>query len=360
MSKILIIEDDVELCQTTSDFLKKEGYNNIQAHDGLNGIKKAMEEMPELILCDIAMPQLNGYQVYKTLQQNSSTEPIPFIFLTAKTEKEDMRAGMNLGADDYITKPFDFDELLTAIQTRLAKYQKRINQTYENFQGLLNNNMVGVFICQDEQIVFSNPKFAEIVGYQKQELEDTNLKDLIHPEDQDNFDSAVRKCERGIHKRFHQKFRLLKKDNQYIEVESSGGISMLNNEKAVLGIVGISDPGFDYSGEFYAQEDLNKTVNMIIQRKEAIPDDAAQKLINEFGKEKKHKEFKNEEDLTKREIEVLQHICHGMTNQQIADTLHLSIKTVDSHRTNLLEKTGSRNTADLVIYAIRNNAVNLD
>lgn len=360
MSKILIIEDDVDLCQTTSDFLKKEGYNSIQAHDGLNGIKKAMEEMPELILCDIAMPQLNGYQVYKTLQQNSSTESIPFIFLTAKTEKEDIRAGMNLGADDYITKPFDFDELLTAIQTRLAKYQKRINQTYENFQGLLNNNMVGVFICQDDRIVFSNPKFAEIAGYQKQELEDTNFKDLIHPEDQDHFDSAVRKCERGIHKRFHQKFRLLKKDNQYIEVESSGGITMLNNEKAILGMVGLSDPDFDHSGEFYSQEDLNKTVNMIIQKKEAIPDDAAQKLIEEFGETQKKQEFKNEEELTKREIEVLQHICRGMTNQQIADTLNVSIKTIDSHRTNLLEKTGSRNTADLVIYAIRNNAVNLD
>ena len=141
MSKILIIEDDVDLCQTTSDFLEKEGYSSLQSHDGLNGIKIAMEEMPDLILCDIALPQLDGYQVYKTLQQDSSTEPIPFIFLTAKTEKEDIRAGMNLGADDYITKPFDFDELLTAIQTRLAKYQKRIDQTYENFQGLLNNTI---------------------------------------------------------------------------------------------------------------------------------------------------------------------------------------------------------------------------
>ena len=360
MSKILIIEDDTDLSDITSEFLKKEGYNSIQAYNGLNGIKMAMEEMPDLILCDIALPQLDGYQVYRTLQQNSDTEPIPFIFLTAKTEKDDIRAGMNLGADDYITKPFDFDELLTAIQTRLAKYQKRINQTYENFQGLLNNTMVGVFICQEGRIVFSNPKFADIVGYQKQELEDINFKDLIHPEDQDNFDTAVRKCERGIHKRFHQKFRLLKKDNQYTEVESSGGITMLNNEKAVLGMVGISDSGFDHSGEFYSQEDLNKTVNMIIQKKEAIPDDAAQKLIEEFGKQQNHQEFKNEQGLTKREIEVLQHICRGMTNQQIADTLHLSIKTIDSHRTNLLEKTGSRNTADLVIYAIRNNAITLE
>lgn len=359
MSKILIIEDDTGLCQTTSDFLDREGYSSLQAHDGLNGIKVAMEEMPDLILCDIALPQLDGYQVYKTLQQNSSTEPIPFIFLTAKTEKEDIRAGMNLGADDYITKPFDFDELLTAIQTRLAKYQKRINQNYENFHGLLNNTMVGVFITQNGRIVFSNPKFAEILGYQKQELDDTDFKGFIHPEDRDDFDSAVRKCERGIHKRFHQKFRLLKKDNQYIEVESSGGITMLNNEKAILGMVGISDPGFDFSGEFYSHEDLNRTVNMILQNKETIPDGAAQKLIDEFGNQPKEQEFRNKDSLTKREIEVLQYICRGMTNKEIADNLHVSIKTVDSHRTNLLEKTGSGNTADLVIYAIRNNAVNL-
>jgi len=360
MSKILIIEDDVDLCQTTSDFLEKEGYSSLQSHDGLNGIKIAMEEMPDLILCDIALPQLDGYQVYKTLQQDSSTEPIPFIFLTAKTEKEDIRAGMNLGADDYITKPFDFDELLTAIQTRLAKYQKRIDQTYENFHGLLNNTMVGVFITQNDRLVFSNPKFAEICGYQKQELDDMNFKDLIHPEDRDDFDSAVRKCERGIHKRFHKKFRLLSKDNQYIEVESSGGITMLNNEKAILGMVGLSDPNIDRSGEFYSQEDLIRTVNMILQNREAVSDGAAQKLIDEFGKQTNDGEYRNKEGLTKREIEVLQHICRGMTNKEIADNLHVSIKTVDSHRTNLLEKTGSRNTADLVIYAIRNKAVNLD
>ncbi|MCF8334959.1 MAG: response regulator [Bacteroidales bacterium] len=360
MKTILIIEDDTMLLQTTSDFLEKEGYKALQAEDGLTGIKKAMDEIPDLILCDIAVPQLDGYQIYNTLQQNPSTEPLPFIFLTAKTEKEDIRAGMNLGADDYITKPFDFDELLTAIQTRLAKYQKLLDKTHENFHGLLNNSMIGIFISQNDRIVFSNPKFAEICGYQKQELDHIFLQDLIHPEDKEDFYSALRKCERGVQKRFHQKFRLLKKNNQYIEVESSGGITTLNNEKAVLGMVGLSDPGFDYSGELYPLEDLNKTINGIIQNKETIPDEMAQKLASEFDKETKEQEFKNEEGLTKREIEVLQYICRGMTNQEIADHMYVSVKTVDSHRTSLLEKTGSKNTADLVIYAVKNNAIELD
>ena len=275
MKTILIIEDDAMLLETTSDFLEKEGYQTLQAEDGLSGIKKTMDETPDMILCDIALPQLDGYQVYKTLRQNPSTEHIPFIFLTAKTEKEDIRAGMNLGADDYITKPFDFDQLLTAIQTRLAKYQKLLNKVYEDYYGLLNNSMIGVFIYQDGQIVFSNPKFAEIGGYQRQELDHTSAGELIHPDDQEHFFESVRKCERGIQKRFHVKFRLLKKDGQYLEVESSGGITNLSNEQAILGMIGVSNPGIDQPGEFYRLEDLNQTVNMIIQNKEAMPDDTA-------------------------------------------------------------------------------------
>ena len=357
MKTILIIEDDDTLLKTTSDFLEKEGYQTLQAEDGLTGIKKTITETPDLILCDIALPQLDGYQVYKTLRQNFSTEQIPFIFLTAKTENEDIRAGMNLGADDYITKPFDFDQLLTAIQTRLAKYQKLLDKAYEDFYGLLNNSMIGVFIYQDGKIVFSNPKFAEMGGYRKQELDRISAGDLIHPDDLEHFYESVRKCERGIKKRFHVKFRLRKKDSQYIEVESSGGITTLSNERAILGMIGVSNPGVDQPGEFYRVDDLNQTVNMIIRNKETIPDDAAQKLVGVFGKKTGEQNFSNEEGLTKREIEVLKNICRGMTNQKIADHMHLSVKTVDSHRTNLLDKTGSKNTADLVIYAVKNNVI---
>jgi PAS domain S-box-containing protein len=360
MKKILIVEDDSMLRETTSEFLEGEGYQLIQAENGLNGIKKAMEEIPDLILCDIALPQLDGYQVYKTLQQNPSTELVPFIFLTAKTEKEDIRAGMHLGADDYITKPFDFDELLTAIQTRLDKYQKIINKTHENFYALLNNPLVGIYICREEKLVFHNSKFAEMLGYQKGQLQNTSFKALIHPDDYEYFHSSVNKCKRGVQKKFYQKVRLLTKDQQYKEVECSGGLTTLNNEPAVLGMVGMSDPGIDHSDEFNHLENLSKSIEHVIQKKDMIPEGQVKKLIETFDHGSDDHEFENREGLTRREIEVLKNICRGMTNQEIAEHMYLSYKTIDSHRTHLLDKTGSRNTADLVIYAVKNNLVDLD
>ena len=360
MKKILIIEDDGMLRQTTSEFLDTEGYQPIQAENGLNGIKKAMEEIPDLILCDIALPKLDGYQVYKTLQQNPSTELVPFIFLTAKTEKEDIRAGMHMGADDYITKPFDFDELLTAIQTRLDKYQKIIDKTYENFYALLNNPLVGIYIYRDERLVFHNSKFADILGYQGNQLQNAFFKALIHPDDYEKFHSSVNKCKRGIQKRFYQKIRLLTKAQQYKEVECSGGLTALNNEQAVLGMIGKSDTGVDHTSEFNHLENLSKSIEQIIQKKDRIPEGQVKKLVETFYHGSDGHEFENREGLTQREIEVLQNICKGMTNQEIAERMYLSYKTIDSHRTHLLEKTGSRNTADLVIYAVKHHLVDLE
>ncbi|MFY7670237.1 response regulator [Tenacibaculum sp. MEBiC06402] len=122
MKTILLIEDDVTLRENTEELLELSGYYNvITAANGKLGVTKAIEEVPDIIVCDIMMPELDGYGVLENLSQNESTQFIPFIFLSAKTERGDIRKGMNLGADDYITKPFTEEELLEAIESRLAK-----------------------------------------------------------------------------------------------------------------------------------------------------------------------------------------------------------------------------------------------
>lgn len=131
MWKIVIIEDDLALRENTMEFLHEEGYEAYAASDGAAGVQLVLEVMPDLILCDINMPVMDGFEVLKTLQGISSTLPIPFIFMTAKTQKEEVRYGMQLGVDDYITKPFSFDELISTIKVRIAKYEK-VHNTYEN------------------------------------------------------------------------------------------------------------------------------------------------------------------------------------------------------------------------------------
>ena len=118
---LLIIEDNLEVRENLAEILELYGYTVVTAEHGLEGVKRAFAEPPDLILCDVMMPELDGYGVLNLLTENERTAGIPFVFITARTEKEDIRRGMNLGADDYITKPFYKDELLQVIRTRLKK-----------------------------------------------------------------------------------------------------------------------------------------------------------------------------------------------------------------------------------------------
>ena len=121
MRKILLIEDDVVLRENTSELLELSNYQVINAPNGKIGVEVAKEALPDIIVCDIMMPELDGYGVLEALTKNENTKHIPFIFLSAKTERKDVRKGMDLGADDYITKPFNEEDLINAIESRLEK-----------------------------------------------------------------------------------------------------------------------------------------------------------------------------------------------------------------------------------------------
>ena len=120
-NKILVIEDNTEVRENIQEILELSNYEVVTAENGKRGVEKAKTEKPDLIICDIMMPELDGYGVLYMLGKTPETNGIPFIFLTAKTEKSDFRKGMNLGADDYLTKPFEEMDLLNTIERRLNK-----------------------------------------------------------------------------------------------------------------------------------------------------------------------------------------------------------------------------------------------
>lgn len=122
MKKILLIEDDKNLSNNIKDFLTEEGFEVIVAFDGDEGINKAKKIMPDLIISDITLPNKDGYQVLEEITKDNALSKVPFIYLTAKVEKDDLRKGMLLGADDYIFKPFKLDDLLHSINIRLKKF----------------------------------------------------------------------------------------------------------------------------------------------------------------------------------------------------------------------------------------------
>ncbi len=320
--KILLIEDDKVLRENTTVFLEEEHYKVISAEDGIKGVQLALEEIPDIIVCDIAMPKLDGYEVFKTLHEITATSFIPFIFLTARSEKEDMRAGMQLGADDYITKPYEYEDLLTSIKIRLNK-QEKLDKIHENkYFALINNPIIGVFTFENDQFSNVNSKMKDILGYSKEELLEMSFKEILINDDYEKVREKVNKCLNGIQTSIHETFDVVCKDESTKAVEIYAGAYKLMGKTHLIG-------------------------NMLEITQATHPNQA----------EGKSDRASNKIKLSKREMEVLELICQGMPNSQIAETLFISQRTVDGHRANLINKTGVKNTADLVMYAVRNNLV---
>ncbi|WP_319423526.1 response regulator transcription factor [Pleurocapsa sp. FMAR1] len=162
MSKVLVIEDEAQTREIFLDCLEAEGFEGIEAKNGRIGVEKAREQSPDLVVCDILLPELNGYEVLKTLRQNPITATIPFIFLTGKAGKAELRQGMQMGADDYLTKPSTAEEFLDAIATQLAK-REALKQLYAaQFQQLTSE------VEADSNSILPstpNPQLQEIFDY---------------------------------------------------------------------------------------------------------------------------------------------------------------------------------------------------
>tara|TARA_R100000935_G_scaffold50501_1_gene76442 strand:+ start:3719 stop:4765 length:1047 start_codon:yes stop_codon:yes gene_type:complete len=165
MKNILLIEDDTALRENTAELLELANYHVFTAPNGKIGIDMAKEYLPNLIVCDIMMPEVDGYGVLEALSLDEKTAHIPFIFLSAKTEHKEIRKGMDLGADDYLTKPFEEDELISAIESRLAKAEilaKAIAPTFtEKEDDLRDLNELKNFF--DDNGVISTYKKGEVI-----------------------------------------------------------------------------------------------------------------------------------------------------------------------------------------------------
>jgi CRP/FNR family transcriptional regulator, cyclic AMP receptor protein len=143
MKKILLIEDNEDIRNNTAEILELSNYKVVVAENGKIGVEKAIEHSPDLIICDIMMPVLDGYGVLHAVHKNDTIKNTPFIFLTALTERSDFRKGMELGADDYITKPFSGTELLNAVDSRLKKIdflKRELNPGLEGLDSLIKTS----------------------------------------------------------------------------------------------------------------------------------------------------------------------------------------------------------------------------
>jgi DNA-binding NarL/FixJ family response regulator len=180
---ILIIEDQPDMRENIATILEMENYAVLDACNGQEGLERAREEKPDLILCDVMMPAMNGHEFLRRMREDRTIAGTPFIFLTARGEKNDVRAGMNLGADDYLTKPATATELLTAISVRLEREQKRPAADFHpDFSSSAPLETAFGLTAREAEVLLwvaqgkSNPEISSILGT----AENTIKKHLQH------------------------------------------------------------------------------------------------------------------------------------------------------------------------------------
>lgn len=365
--KILLVEDDRALAITISNLLRVKGYDVTHAGDGAGGIQKAFEIIPDLILCDISMNEISGYDVFNVLKESSATAMIPFVFLTAKSELKDIRFGMQLGADDYIVKPFEYDELLTSIATRLHKAEAHRKANEEKFIALSMIAPYGIFIYQGDKFIETNPSLSATLGYPREELLQMGFADIVTLKDRSNAVEKINRCLRGFEKDIHIRFNVVHKDGRQIGTELYGIVGLkVKGRSSMLGTLIATRADViqeqDLEGiPINEIEEFEKAIDMLAGTRNYISTELVNKLISVFRDNEAIKE-KIQEDLisfSEREIEVLSLVCQGLSTKEIADRLFISSRTVEKHRANLMTKTNAKNIIEVIIYAVKHKLIDL-
>lgn len=355
--KILIIDDYAPLLEEVSEFLDLEGYNVETAKNGAEGIQKAITWEPDMIICDILMPELNGYQVYETISKIPSLMAVPFIFLTARATSEDYKKGLELGVDDYLTKPFTIDTLLTTIKKRFDKIDKYKSVKQDVIEFLFSNPLLGVFIYTENKFLFVNDKVSHITGYKLSEINNLNFKNYIIGDLNDAI-KTTNLLKAGVKKEHKAEIGLIKKDKSVVELYLFVKSIIYEGKNSFIGCIieksenesnNSLSPSVEKFIDFLSStnnKEISSEINSLYQQ---------MKIKDDLDKNAKKQKIK----ISKREKEILELVCKGLTNKEIAESLFLSPRTIDNHRANLLDKTKTKNVAELVAFSIKNRIVEL-
>ncbi|MCX6284656.1 MAG: PAS domain S-box protein [Bacteroidetes bacterium] len=235
MKKVLLIEDDRLILETTADFLETSGFEVLKAMSGAEGITLAKTQLPDLILSDILMPGISGHEVYRILKKDITTADIPFIFLSSLTDKQDIRIGMQMGADDYITKPADPQELLKAIETRLEKFDRLLKHKELRYHVLFELASETILMIRPEtsEIVDTNQATLEMLGYTKDEITRLKVMDILPVAEWENISKTFVNGS-GKSNISHSESHWKRKDKREIPVQLNGQVVEIQGEKYFL------------------------------------------------------------------------------------------------------------------------------
>jgi two-component system, sensor histidine kinase and response regulator len=309
MTKILVIEDEDDIREGILDILSAENFLALEAGDGRAGVQMARHHKPNLILCDVTMPELNGYEVLTALRQDPNFSTIPFIFLTAQAKKDNLRYGMNLGADDYLTKPVSRLELLNAIHTRLGK-QAAIAA---HLRGKLDELRSSITLLLPHEL---RTPLSGILG----------LSEILIEEYQTIPPDEILELARDIHGCGERLYRLIQNFLMYAELEVAEANQEIDLKKPIAETINLT--AIITQKATKKAKDRNREADLKVNVRNALiglPASKLQKIVEELVDNAfKYSEIGTPVEIASTTFDNYYRLCvrdrgRGMTSQQIAD-----------------------------------------
>lgn len=355
--KILVIEDDLELGRTIQNILNFHGFDVCNTDNGASGIQKAFEYNPDLILCDINMYPTDGYQVYQVLKESSVLDRIPFIFLTANSNAEDIRHGMDLGADDYFTKPFDNENLVRAIETRLHKFKSIRESAIHEFNTLFQLSPNGIIIFDKKGLKKANPAMLNVLKLEQQDVLNLKLDSVFENSSLQKIIGWIKQYTNGVNGSFNDQIILT--DSSGEKIKTNLIISEYEKYSDFFLFIGIFSPESPVNNHSVNDVLAKEVYNLLKRERITITESLGEKITNIFKQRTVNYSTQNNSLFSKRENQVLCLSMEGLPIKVIADKLSISDRTVEKHRTRLMEKAGAKNIIEVIIFSLKNGLIEI-
>ena len=355
--KILVIEDDDRLGTTILNILKVHKYDVCITNNGAAGIQKTFEYSPDLILCDINMETIDGYQVYKVLEESTILKRIPFIFLTGSSDIDDIRYGMSLGADDYIVKPFNNTDLIKSIEKRLEKFESIREEANREFNQLFNLSPMGIFLFDGIKIHKANQAFVNLLRLGALCPVNLNVAEFMNEESFQKIQAKIKKYHTENSEIFNGEVTLLTNRNEEIHINLViSEFEKFSNYKLYIGIISSLVKSNNQAEE---TQFANKVHNLLKRENIKISEALGEKITEIFKQKILNPKKQNNTFFTKRENEILCLSMEGLPIKIIAFRLAISDRTVEKHRTKLMEKAGANNMIEVIVFALKNSLIEI-
>lgn len=353
--KILVIDDDQRIGLTIKYILSIHGYDVCTVDSGAKGIEKIFEYIPDLILCDVRMAPIDGYKVLKILKQNSTNLKIPFVFLSGYSNIADVRFAMDLGADDYISKPFNNNELLLSIENQFKKYEDLLDIGNKRFKSLFELSPNYIFIFDGTNLIEANPSFIKFFKVNPEYMTSHVIEDILETSSYEKIKDRIRRCKMGIFKKFNECVKISNSENSNNDMELY--ISRIEKDTGHSLLLGLLIPRSSSQQKFDYDKLLKEVLASLRDENVLVTSQLTQKLTSVFENVTIEKENLDNPFFTNREIDVLQLSITGSSIKQISEKLHISDRTVERHRAQLMEKTNSNTMIEVIVFAIKNDLI---